>query len=32
MNDCFLNLLINYEDLDKPDIDLYISGVFKGEI
>jgi len=32
MDECFLNLYINYEDEDNPDIDIFISGDLNGEI
>ncbi|CDW74137.1 UNKNOWN [Stylonychia lemnae] len=32
LDECYLNLRINYNDIENPDIDLFISGIFIGEI
>lgn len=32
MDDCSLNMYINYENLDKPELDIYIEGDLIGEI
>ncbi len=32
MDDCSLNMYINYEDLEKPELDIYIEGDLIGEI
>jgi hypothetical protein len=30
IDECFLNLDIDYQNIEKPDIDLYITGDFIG--
>lgn len=32
LDECFLNLRIDYRNDDQPDIDLFISGIFIGEV
>ena len=32
VDECKLNMLIDYEDLENPDIDIYISGVLIAQI